>query len=46
MSSAAARFNEGFLSESYQDASTVSMELDKGKYSYCCLLLFLIEKYF
>lgn len=34
MSSAAARFNEGFLSESYQDASTVSMELDKGKYQF------------
>lgn len=46
MSSAAARFNEGFLSESYQDASTVSMELDKGKYHNFCLLLFLIEIYF
>lgn len=34
MSSANARtntFNETFLNDSYQDASTVSIELDKGK---------------
>lgn len=34
MSAANARsntFNETFLNDSYQDASTVSMELDKGE---------------
>lgn len=34
MSTANARsntFNETFLNDSYQDASTVSMELDKGE---------------
>lgn len=37
MSSANARtntFNETFLNDSYQDASTVSIELDKGKLNY------------
>lgn len=44
MSAANARsntFNETFLNDSYQDASTVSMELDKGekfvKMIYCKL---------